>query len=97
MALLLSNGYIGAVAAFRNNPEVGCLLIAFILTSATYSITEAGFRMLSPIWFFLLFSAIGARRIIAVSKGKQNVVEETSNARMRDRLSRPPLAVASRR
>jgi exopolysaccharide production protein ExoQ len=97
MALLLSHGYIGAVAAFRHNPEVGCLLIAFILTSATYSITEAGFRMLSPIWFFLLLSAIGARRIITVSKGEQDVVEETSNARKRNGLSRLPLAVTSRR
>ena len=39
--------------------------MAYVLTAITYSITEAGFRMLSPNWIFLLLAVLEASRIAA--------------------------------
>jgi hypothetical protein len=42
------------------NPAIGSLLLAFVVSSAFYSITEAGFRPLNPMWIFLLIAMFGA-------------------------------------
>ncbi len=76
MALLLVSGYRGTVASFRSNPEVGSLMLVFVATAAIYSITEAGFRMLSLSWFFLLLAVVSGSSIVA------------SNARRRAQRSR---------
>lgn len=55
--LILVSGYRHAVRVFRSDPDVGCLLIAYVAASAVYSITEAGFRMLSPMWILLLLAS----------------------------------------
>ena len=58
LAMVLIGGYQRAVAAFRRDAEIGSLTLAFIATGAIYSVTEAGFRMLSPTWFFLLLAVV---------------------------------------
>jgi exopolysaccharide production protein ExoQ len=57
---ILLAGYRNAVAAFRRNPEIGGLMLAYSITAAFYSITEAGFRMLTPSWIFLLLAIVAA-------------------------------------
>ncbi len=64
IALILGQGYRRAVSAFRRDPALGGLLVAYVVTAVTYSITEAGFRMLSLEWFFLLLSIMAASRVI---------------------------------
>lgn len=54
IAMILASAYFGAYRAFQTDPEVGSLAFAFIAVSLVYSITEAGFRMLTPAWIFLL-------------------------------------------
>jgi O-antigen ligase len=58
VSIILISGYRRAVAAFRMNPSVGSLTLAYVIVSAVYSITEAGFRSLDPIWAFLLLAII---------------------------------------
>lgn len=58
IAAVLLQGYGNAMDAFRRDPLFGNLILAYVLTAAIYSITEAGFRMLDPIWFFLLLSVV---------------------------------------
>jgi len=65
ISLILISGYRRAVAAFRLNPSVGGLMLAYITAAAVYSITEAGFRMLDPIWIFLLLAVVGASGVVA--------------------------------
>lgn len=60
ISTILVTGYWRAVTAFRLNPQVGSLFLAYIIVSAVYSITEAGFRMLDPIWIFFLLSVVGS-------------------------------------
>jgi O-antigen ligase len=56
ISLILISGYRRALDAFRLNPPLGSLTLAYVMASATYSITEAGFRSLDPIWVFLILS-----------------------------------------
>lgn len=60
IAAILLTGYRRAVAAYRINPHLGGLLLAYLIVSLAYNITEAGFRMLDPIWIFLLFAIVTA-------------------------------------
>lgn len=75
IALILISGYRASVAAFRLDREIGGLMLAYVATAAIYSITEAGFRMLSPIWIFLLLAIVTSRRI---ATGAAEVVPETT-------------------
>jgi exopolysaccharide production protein ExoQ len=58
IVLILISGYRHAVKAFQRNPEFASLMLAYVATDTFYSITEAGFRMLSPSWIFLLLAVV---------------------------------------
>jgi O-antigen ligase len=60
IGLMFISGYRNAAATFRGDPAVGSLLLSYIAVAAVYSVTEAGFRMLDPIWIFLLFAVVAA-------------------------------------
>lgn len=60
IALILTDAYRRAVKAFRREPALASLLIAYIFSAVVYNITEAGFRMLDAMWIFFLFSVMGA-------------------------------------
>jgi exopolysaccharide production protein ExoQ len=60
LMLILINGYRYASKAFQHDPELGSLLLACIATGTFYSVTEAGFRILTPSWIFLLLGVIGS-------------------------------------
>ena len=54
LAALIATGYRHAIDAFRSNPNEGGLRLTFFTASLIYSLTETGFRMLSPIWIVFL-------------------------------------------
>jgi hypothetical protein len=58
IANILVSGYARAIKGFRRNPSAGALMLAYIIASAAYSFTEAGFRMLDPVWIFLLLAVV---------------------------------------
>jgi exopolysaccharide production protein ExoQ len=63
IALILGQGYRRAVSAFRHDSALGALLVTYVVASAVYSISEAGFRMLGVQWFILLLAIVAASRI----------------------------------
>jgi exopolysaccharide production protein ExoQ len=63
VAIILISGYRGAISTFRRHPEFGGLMLAYVAAAAFYGISEAGFRMLSPMWMFLLFAVVSSRSI----------------------------------
>jgi len=65
IALILIGGYRSAVAAFRLNPPIGGLMLTYIVISAVYSISEAGFRSLELNWLFLLLGIVSATGVAA--------------------------------
>ena len=54
LGALIVSGYRHAIEAFRSVPNEGGLRLAFFTASLIYSLTETGFRMLSPIWIVFL-------------------------------------------
>jgi O-antigen ligase len=63
IGMLLVSGYFRAQASFRRNPRVGSLMLGLIASTAIYSITEAGFRIMTPTWIALLLVCAGARSL----------------------------------
>jgi exopolysaccharide production protein ExoQ len=68
IALILEHGYRTAVSAFRRDSALGALLAAYVVTAVAYNISEAGFRMLSLEWFFLLMPIMVASRVVSLAK-----------------------------
>jgi O-antigen ligase len=91
ISFVLVSGYSRAIAAFRLNPSVGSLMLAYITVAAVYSITEAGFRMLGPTWIFLLLAVVSASGVV---KGLFDVVPETAAASGSPQFLRRPNKVA---
>ncbi len=60
IAVILITGCWRAGNAFGRSRELGGLMLAYIISGAIYSITEAGFRTLSPMWIFILLAVVSA-------------------------------------
>ena len=56
LAGLIVTGYRNAIALYRRDPQAGRLRVAFFAVGVIYSLTEAGFRMMSPAWIAFLFA-----------------------------------------
>jgi len=69
IGLILIDGYRRSVKAFRRDPQLGSLLIAYVLTAIVYSVTEAGFRMMFPMWIFFLLAVIASSVAAGVAAG----------------------------
>ncbi|MGD0136630.1 MAG: O-antigen ligase family protein [Bryobacteraceae bacterium] len=65
IALIIISGYRRAAKAFKRDPQFGSLILAYIATSTFYSITEVGFRVLTPSWIFLLLAVVSASGVTA--------------------------------
>lgn len=71
IVIILISGYKRASKAFQCEPELGSLFLAYTVTLAFYSITEVGFRMMSPAWIFLLLAIVSASGIAAGFWGEE--------------------------
>ncbi len=63
LAVIMISGYRAAIAAFRKDPDLGGLYLAWLLAAATRAETEAAFRMLSNSWIFLLLAVMAASQL----------------------------------
>jgi exopolysaccharide production protein ExoQ len=95
IALIFIKGYKDAVAAFRYDQMMGSLFLAYLVAAAFYSITEAGFRLLNPIWIFFLFAVVAAGSLASRARGAE--VEAPAEPAILPEFSRIPLAVPAKR
>lgn len=58
LAGLIVTGYRNALAVFRRDRELGSIKLAYFVTGVIYSCTEAGFRMMSPVWIAFLLAIV---------------------------------------
>jgi exopolysaccharide production protein ExoQ len=63
LSILLLTGYKRVIVALREDPERGSLLLGFFLITLFESLTEAAFRMVSPIWLFFLLAIVSPRKL----------------------------------
>jgi len=99
IALILVSGYRHAIKTFTRNPEAGGLILSYVATCAFYSITEVGFRVLTPSWIFLLLAVVSANGFAAGLIGgekRRNAASRVSSANsvpeMSERISEPAWA-----
>jgi O-antigen ligase len=64
LALLLLAGYRKVIARWRKDSNSGSLFLGYFLAALIYSLTEAGFRMMTVSWMFLLLAAMAASQPI---------------------------------
>jgi len=74
VALLIISGYRKLLATLRRDPLMGRFLLAFFVAGVVYNFTEAGFRMMAPVWIFFLF-------VIACEPERGEAVAEVPVAR----------------
>jgi O-antigen ligase len=56
LAIIIMTGYRNIIRALRENQDASCLKLGLFVAGVLYSFTEAGFRMLSPIWLAFLLA-----------------------------------------
>jgi exopolysaccharide production protein ExoQ len=79
IALILGQGYRRAVSALRHDPALGAMLLAYVVTAVAYNIGEAGFRMLSMSWFFLLLAIVAANRVVSLAETAPATAQEVAD------------------
>jgi len=60
LAVVLVRGYRNIVTAMCRNPDVGSLWLAYFSVAVVYNFTEAAFKMMFPVWIFLLLAIVAA-------------------------------------
>lgn len=58
LAALIVTGYRHAMMTYRRDRTLGSIKLALFATGIIYSLTEAGFRMMSPVWLAFLLGII---------------------------------------
>lgn len=56
LAMLIFYGYRNAINVFRYDRQAGMIRISFFVAALMFSLTEAGFRIMNPIWFAFLIA-----------------------------------------
>jgi exopolysaccharide production protein ExoQ len=67
LAAVIVTGYRNVLRLLRRDPEAGRLMLAFFVVEMIYSFTEAGFRMMNPVWICFLLAAAAVPRSRSVS------------------------------
>jgi O-antigen ligase len=63
-AVVIVTGYRNVVRLLRRDPEVGRLMLALFVVGIIYSFTEAGFRLLNPVWISFMLSAMAVPKAL---------------------------------
>ena len=58
LAVVICTGYRNAFRMLTRDPRVGALRLAYFLIGTAYSFTEAGFRLMSPVWICFILAAL---------------------------------------
>jgi len=62
LTVVILTGYRKVVRSLRRDPDTGRLWLAYFVIAVIYSFTEAGFRLMAPVWIFFLLSIMAASK-----------------------------------
>ena len=77
MLLQIIVGFKNVTAGFRRNIPASSLKLAYLVTAIFYNVTEAAFKVMTPVWIVFLF-AILAVPAAPKRKREENEVAQTS-------------------
>jgi len=63
LAAIMVTGYRNILVEYRKDPDLGRLRLAYFVVGVVYNFTEAGFRMLNPIWSMFLLATMAVPKI----------------------------------
>lgn len=81
LAGVIVSGYRNAFAVYRQHTDLGSIKIAFFVVGVVYSLTEAGFRMMSPVWIAFLLAVIYVPPSLLQQKGVPLTKRATTRVR----------------
>jgi O-antigen ligase len=77
LGIVIVTGYRNVLCALRRDADEGRLRLAYFVAALVYSFTEAGFRMMDPVWIFFLLSAAKVPQPWTAREVDQPVIAET--------------------
>lgn len=88
LAILIITGYRNVIRAFRQDPERNDIKLAYFLVGVIYNLSEAGFRMMDPIWILFLLAII-----VVPNRAVQETLSPIETAAPEEFVLADPLAV----
>jgi len=79
LAAVLVTGYRKIILALRHDQAATSLALAFFVAEVIYNFTEAGFRMMNPLWILFLLAILGLPKVTVA-----NTAYSLSPERVRD-------------
>jgi exopolysaccharide production protein ExoQ len=78
LGVVIAMGYRNVTGSLRREPELGQLKLAYFVVGITYSFTEAGFRLLNPVWICFMLGAIAIpKSLLRTRSVRRNSAGET--------------------
>jgi len=96
LVAIIVAGYRNALSTFAANQDAGRIRIAYIAIGLVYNVTEAGFRMTAPTWFFFLLSAVVAPAV-AVEAAPTSLAVDSSGEIKKWRSEHDSVSASRRR
>lgn len=69
LAGILITGYRQILDRFHDEPQTASLGVAFLAATVIYNFTEAGFRMMNPLWILFLLAILGVPKVALTVTG----------------------------
>jgi O-antigen ligase len=78
LVTILISGYRNIVRAVRRQEAAASLRLAFFVVVCVYNVTEAGFKMVHPIWIALLVVSAARPALVFARQRRGNIAESVS-------------------
>jgi O-antigen ligase len=98
LAILLATGYRRVIAAARLQTPIGSLRLAFFVITIVYNFSEAGFKMMHPVWIVFLLSIAAVPEVTSQESPELKVrIDDWRSEAEAELPARLPLSVRQNR
>ena len=80
LAIVMVTGYRNVVRTFRSDPDAGRVRLGYFVVAVFYSLTEAAFRMMHPVWILFLLAVTDVPTVLCEKQNAQRHAVKTTSA-----------------